>query len=187
MIAMDARSERRPTTTISAWRRSRSDAIDVSCLERPVVLGHRARSTGRRTAVAASASASRPALGHDFGIVRWKLKDGKPAFSPDRADWSKGQLRHRHRHAGQGRARRRVLARRQEARAGVQPRLVGLPAVARRRPGGLRAVAAPSRRRARLQGDLARRLDRSCSSSQGDEPARRTSAADPRVPVNDVA
>ena len=74
----------------------------------------------------------------EFGIVRWKVKDGKPAFSPDAGRLEQGPLRDRHRHAEQGRARRRGLARRQAARAGLQPGLVGLPAVARRRPGRLR-------------------------------------------------
>ena len=27
-----------------------------------------------------------------FGIVRWKVKTGKPAFSADTADWSKGKF-----------------------------------------------------------------------------------------------
>jgi len=30
--------------------------------------------------------------GGEFGIVRWKVKDGKPAFSADTADWSKGHF-----------------------------------------------------------------------------------------------
>ena len=59
-----------------------------------------------------------------FGIVRWRVKKDKPAFSADRGRLEQGPLRDRHRHAGQGRARRRGLARRQAARAGLQPGLV---------------------------------------------------------------
>ena len=105
-------------------RQARRDGRS-SCIKRAVVRGHPRHRTGRRTGARSSASASRPRRATGiFGIVRWTVKKDKPAFSADPADWNKGRFVTDIDTPGQGRARRRGLARRQAARAGLQPGLV---------------------------------------------------------------
>ena len=82
-----------------------------------------------------------------FGIVRWRVKSDKPAFSPDTADWNKGRFLTDIDTPGKG-----VL----DAEVSPDGKRLALvsnqgtnvvPAVAGGRPGGLRDVRAPSARR----------------------------------------
>ena len=91
LIAMNSVVRNRRLRT-SAWATSRATATDVSCLKEP-----RSRSSapalGARTAARSSASGVKlPAGTGVFGIVRWKVKKDKPAFSADTADWNKGRF-----------------------------------------------------------------------------------------------
>ncbi len=136
----------------------KSDGTDVSCLREPsfAVIRHLHWAPDGRSLLGVGVKL--PAGSGQFGIVRWRVKKDKPAFSRERGRLEQGPLPDRPRHAGQGRARRRGLPRRQEARARLQPGRIRVPAVARRRPRGLRDVQRQADARARLQGDLARGL-----------------------------
>ena len=93
-----------------------------------------------------------------FGIVRWKVKTGKPAFSADTADWSKGKFLTDIDNPGQGRDRRRGLAQRQAARARVEPRArrssgCGWPTIRRTSRSPARSRPPCARARSRWRGD----------------------------------
>ena len=158
VLAMDDVNDSDDTRPLPR-RRSRATATDVELHQGAGVLGHPRTSTGRRTARSIlGVGVKLPAGSGIFGIVRWKRQGRQAGVLARPGGLEQGPLRDRHRHAGQGRARRRGLAGRQAARAGLQPGLVGRSGCGSPTTRRTSRCPAPSRRRARLQGDLARRL-----------------------------
>jgi beta-lactam-binding protein with PASTA domain len=70
----------------------KTDGTDVTCMKEPgfAVIRHLHWSTDGRSILGVGAKA--PAGSGVFGIVRWRVKKDKPAFSPDLADWNKGRF-----------------------------------------------------------------------------------------------
>ena len=71
----------------------KTDGTDVNCIKEPASRSSApsALGAGRALAPRLRRQDTRPGTGI-FGIVRWKVKTGKPAFSADPADWNKGQF-----------------------------------------------------------------------------------------------
>lgn len=70
----------------------KSDATDVNCIPEPSFAVIRALHWGPDGRSILGVGVKLPAGSGQFGIVRWRVKQGKPAFSPDTADWSKGRF-----------------------------------------------------------------------------------------------
>ena len=70
----------------------KSDETDITLQERAVVHDHPRAALGPGRALDPRRSASSCPRQGDFGIVRWRVKSGKPAFSPDLADWTNGRF-----------------------------------------------------------------------------------------------
>jgi beta-lactam-binding protein with PASTA domain len=70
----------------------KTDGTDVNCLKEPsfAVIRHLHWSTDGRTILGVGVKL--PAGTGVFGIVRWRVKKDKPAFSADTADWNKGRF-----------------------------------------------------------------------------------------------
>ncbi len=70
----------------------KSDGTDVTCKKEPgfAVIRHLHWSTDGRSILGVGVKA--PAGSGVFGIVRWRVKNGKPPFSPDLADWNTGRF-----------------------------------------------------------------------------------------------
>jgi beta-lactam-binding protein with PASTA domain len=70
----------------------KSDATDVSCLKEPSFTIIRALHWGKDGRSILGLGVKLPQGSGQFGIVRWRVKQDKPAFSPDTADWTKGRF-----------------------------------------------------------------------------------------------
>jgi len=70
----------------------KSDATDVNCIKEDSYAVIRALHWAPDGRSILGVGVKLPAGTGQFGIVRWKVKQGKPAFSPDTADWSKGRF-----------------------------------------------------------------------------------------------
>jgi len=70
----------------------KSDATDVTCLKEPSfsVIRHLHWAKNGRSVL--GVGVKNPTGSGEFGIVRWKVKKDKPAFSSDTADWNKGRF-----------------------------------------------------------------------------------------------
>ena len=106
----------------------KGDETDITCKEEPSFAVIRALHWAQdgRSILGLGVKATRAT----FGIVRWRVKSGKPAFSPDLADWTKGRFLTDTDTPGKGVLDADGLARRQAAGADLQPGLERVPAVA---------------------------------------------------------
>jgi beta-lactam-binding protein with PASTA domain len=70
----------------------KTDGTDISCLKEPsfAVIRHLHWSTDGRSILGVGVKL--PAGTGVFGIVRWRVKKDKPAFSEDTANWNKGRF-----------------------------------------------------------------------------------------------
>ena len=69
-----------------------SDETDVTCKKEPSFGVIRALHWSPDGKTILGLGVKLPDRTGKFGIVRWTLKNGKPAFSPDLADWNKGKF-----------------------------------------------------------------------------------------------
>ena len=70
----------------------KDDATDVSCLKEPSFAVIRSLHWAKDGRSILGTGVKLPEGSGQFGIVRWRVKGAKPAFSPDTKDWNKGRF-----------------------------------------------------------------------------------------------